>query len=127
MRKQWKILVIVMVFGVFAVAWQSLQNARYRRMLADYQSDLHPGMARAAIDNYLQSRQGKQGVVRSRESGTSWSYLVRIGAEPSLCGVRKVYIALNFDSVGQRELAPPPGDPSDMLKDIRIATRQDCL
>jgi hypothetical protein len=127
MRRRWKILIVALVVAVLAAAWQSMQDARFRRLLADYQHDLHPGMPRTTIDNYLQSHPGKQGVVRLGGSGTAWSYLVRIGTEPGLCGWSRVYIALNFDSTEQKELAPPPGDPSDVLKDIRLKKIGDCL
>ncbi|HLK53708.1 MAG TPA: hypothetical protein VKU42_09635, partial [Candidatus Angelobacter sp.] len=59
--------------------------------------------------------------------GTSWSYEVRIGTDFGLCGKRRVYIALNFNSSGQKAFQPAPGDPSDVLKDIQIAKREDCL
>jgi hypothetical protein len=127
MRKRWKILIVILVAAVLVAAWRSLQDARYCSMLAQYQHDLHPGMTRNAIDNYLQFHRGKQGVVRLGGSGSAWSYIVRIGTEPSLCGTSKVYIALNFNSTGQQDLAPPPGDSSDVLKDIRLAKTQDCL
>jgi hypothetical protein len=127
MRRQWKILIVVLAAAALAVGWRSVREARYRRVMAQYQHDLHPGMTRAAIDNYLESHQGKQGVARRAAAGTSWSYEVRIGTEFGLCGKRRVYIALNFDSSGQKELLPAPGDPSDVLKDIQIAKVEDCL
>ena len=126
MRRRWKILIVILAAVVLATAWRSVQEARYRRAMAQYQRDLHPGMTRAAIDNYLESHQGKQGVVRRATSGTSWSYEVRIGTEFNLCGKVRVYIALNFDSSGQKEIPLPPGDPSDVLKDIQIAKIKDC-
>jgi hypothetical protein len=95
--------------------------------IEEFNSRFFALIPRNAIDNYLQFHRGKQGVVRLGGSGTAWSYIVRIGTEPSLCGTSRVYIALNFNSTGQQDLAAPPGDPSDVLKDIRFAKTQDCL
>jgi hypothetical protein len=120
-------LIVVLAAAALVTAWRSVQEARYRRAIAEYQRDLHPGMTRAAIDHYLESHQGKQGVARRATSGTSWSYEVRIGTEFDLCGKVRVYLALNFNSSGQQELQPAPGDPSDVLKDIQVAKVEDCL
>ena len=127
MHRRWKILIVILAIAALAGAWRWMQEARYRGALTRYQHDLHPGMTRAAVDHYLESHQGKQGVARRGASGTSWSYEVRIGPDFDLCGRRRVYIDLNFNSSGQKELQPAPGDPSDVLKDIQIAKIEDCL
>jgi len=128
MRRRWKILIVVLSIVVLAATWRLVQEAGYRRTLAQYQRDLRPGMTRTAVDNYLKSHQGKQDVVGG---GNTWSYLIRIGTMPIPfdigCVTSKVYIALDFDSPGRQEIEPPPGSPSDQLKDIRITKVVECL
>jgi hypothetical protein len=106
-------------------AQQTERDAGYRVMLAQYQRDLHAGMTRATVTAYLESHNIGYGDAFIHGSGNAWSYEIRIGTDPShmiVCKNWEVYIALDFDSPTSRATIPEheTGDPSDILKDIRI-------
>ena len=107
-----------------------LKEAHYRSVLADYKQSLPKQARRSEVENYLKSRKSQYGVVRTEGSRSSWSYIVRIGTEHNLiplCGETKVFAAFDFDAVPVEEFVEPPDAPSDVLKNVRLWKRIDCM
>jgi len=130
--------VVIVVSFITAGAWlayhlhtqrlraeQAQRDAGYRAVLAQYQHDLHAGMTRAVVTAYLESHNIPYGDAFINGSGNAWSDEVRIGTDPShmiYCDNWEVYVALDFNSPTSKVTIPEheKGDPSDVLKDIRI-------
>ncbi len=123
------ILVLAGTWFAYHLRSQHVQAQRerfYQSVLTEYQRDLHLGMSRADVGNYLNSHHTHYGDASMMGSGNAWSYQVRIGTEPSGmigCGNWEVYIALDFENTSRKPTGTkgdPPGDPADVLKNIRI-------
>jgi hypothetical protein len=139
MSKPRKVVIAVLLALVAIVAtWllvQVVYEARDRAVLARYQKELQTGMTRTVVDNYLKSHQIQYGIAYLGGSrGNAWSYSVKIRTQHSplflVCGQMWTFIVLDFDAPGRKEKHPAYenlGDPSDVLKDIRIVTAAECL
>ena len=125
---------VIAVFGL-GVAWlayslwsehlQARRDVGYRALLSQYQRDLHPGMTRATVTDYLEAHHVRYGEAVMGGSGNAWSYQVRIGTDTSgsfACANWEVYIAFDFDNPKRKiwESRGETGDASDVLRDIRI-------
>lgn len=107
-----------------------MAEIRYTRALNVYQQDLSVGIERGAADHYFEEHNLRPDVLRTTESGNSWSYSIGIGTEATFvpwCRKTKVNVVLDFDSVHQEQLQTAPGESSDRLKRVRIAKFADCL
>jgi hypothetical protein len=93
-------IVVVLAFSgwfVYSKVTQSRRDARDRVVLVSFQRDLHPGMARAAVREYLVSHNANFHTARYGGS-TADTYEIEIGTEPDgpFCEDWTVYVALDF-------------------------------
>ncbi|HEX7288154.1 MAG TPA: hypothetical protein VF532_18350 [Candidatus Angelobacter sp.] len=108
---------------------QARRETAYRAAIAPFQRDLSPGMARADVEKYLDSRGVEYHWVYV--GGSADSYFVQIGEEPGslVCKPWKVYLALNFDASDPRAGGGPDSklDPADKLRDVQVKKMGTCL
>jgi hypothetical protein len=122
----------VVVFSAW-LAYSKIAQARresaYRAAIAPFQRDLSPGMARANVEKYLDSRGVEYHWVY--DGGSADSYFVKIGEEAGslVCRPWKIYIALDFDASDRLSGggADFKLDPSDKLRDVQIKRLGTCL
>ena len=132
-----RLLVLVILVAVAISAWliyskvtQARREAAYRVVLAPFQRDLSPGMARSEVEKYLDSRGVKYTWVflGGRSAKTD---LVEIGEEPGgfACEAWRVYVAMDFDASNHLRVnyADTKLDPSDKLKAVYVEKIGTCL
>jgi hypothetical protein len=135
MRRMKKFRIILGVLLVVFLSWyvhsrivQSQRDATYRQALTRFQRDLRLGTPRAQVETYLKSQQVVYSLTYEGGSG-AWSFITRIGEEPSasiVCASWSVFITFDFLSSENKPLGADPS-PTDTLKRMRIEKVGDCL
>jgi hypothetical protein len=122
---------VLLAFGwlIHSQITQSKRESAYRTSLAAYQRDLHVGMKRNDVQNYLDER--KALYHWASFGGSAETYLVWIAEEPGgiVCKPWKVYVALEFTPTDalQHGHAGTEVDPSDKLSGLRVKKLGVCL
>jgi hypothetical protein len=120
------VLVLFLLWYFFVNIAQARRDARYRELLASYQHELLPGMKRAAVRSYLDSKSVQYQPSYGASSG-AWSYEIKIGEEPAyslVCESWTVYVTFDFSTSAKDASEPLQGDT---LKAIRIRKLGTCL
>jgi hypothetical protein len=122
-------LTLVSTWLVYSKVTQSRRETAYSAAIAPFQHDLHLGMARADVEQYLHSRGANFSWINFGQDAET--YIIKIGEEPGslVCEPWRVYIALEFSSSVQTTVVPARKelDPSDKLRDIHIKKLGTCL
>jgi hypothetical protein len=136
-RKQILFLALFLIFVIGAVFFpirhlrrkeaQARRDAGYARVLSSYRQDLHPGMTRAEVADYLDLHKAKYSTMNGTRD--AWAYLIDIGEYPSnvwYCDRWEVYVRFEFNSSPAEHPEVKPL-PMDILRRIDLQRLGDCL
>ncbi len=137
-RSRWKrwLLPVLTFLGIcFAVVGvrhvlgkraQEKRDQAYQRTLHAYSDTLRPGLSRAEVEDYLQSKkiQFRQMCCADRKTSSKNVYddLVKIGQEdaPWFCNENNVYVAFQFSGQRANVNWPPSAMANDRLTEVTI-------
>jgi hypothetical protein len=103
---------LVLTWSIYLRVAQARRDSAYRAAIAPFERDLHVGMRKADVEQYLDSRHAQYYPVASEKDGIT--YEIKIGEEDGLICEWAVYVAVEFGS-------------TDTLKLVHIKKEGTCL